>query len=86
MISRYTRPEMGRIWSEENGFQKWLEVEILAAEGLASDPRPVGCRKMAGSENRWRLRVGDYRVVYEIDDTAEQVLVVTVGHRREVYR
>jgi len=35
MISRYTRPEMGRIWSEENGFQKWLEVEILAAEGLA---------------------------------------------------
>jgi adenylosuccinate lyase len=35
MISRYTRPEMGRIWSEENGFQKWLDVEILAAEGLA---------------------------------------------------
>jgi adenylosuccinate lyase len=35
MIARYTRPEMGRIWSEENGFQKWLEVEILAAEGLA---------------------------------------------------
>jgi adenylosuccinate lyase len=36
MIQRYTRPEMGRIWSEENGFQKWLEVELLAAEGLAS--------------------------------------------------
>lgn len=36
MIARYTRPEMGRIWSEENGFQKWLDVEILAAEGLAS--------------------------------------------------
>ena len=35
MIPRYTRPEMGRIWSEENGFQKWLEVEILAAEGMA---------------------------------------------------
>lgn len=35
MIARYTRPEMGRIWSEENSFQKWLEVEILAAEGLA---------------------------------------------------
>ena len=35
MIQRYTRPEMGRIWSEENGFQKWLEVEILAAEGMA---------------------------------------------------
>ena len=35
MISRYTRPEMGRIWSEENSFQKWLDVEILAAEGLA---------------------------------------------------
>ena len=36
----------------------------LAAEGLASDPRPVGCRKMVGSANRWRLRVGDYRLVY----------------------
>ena len=35
MISRYTRPEMGRIWSEENSFQKWLDVEILAAEALA---------------------------------------------------
>src|SRR5262245_20651356 len=35
MIARYTRPEMGRIWSEENGFQKWLDVEILAAEGMA---------------------------------------------------
>ena len=35
MIARYTRPEMGRIWSEENGFQKWLDVEILAAEGLS---------------------------------------------------
>src|ERR687892_1471242 len=35
MIARYTRPEMGRIWSEENGFQKWLDVEILAAEALA---------------------------------------------------
>ena len=35
MIARYTRPEMGRIWSEENSFQKWLDVEILAAEGLA---------------------------------------------------
>src|SRR4029450_5689168 len=35
MIARYTRPEMGRIWSEENGFQKWLDVEILAAEGVA---------------------------------------------------
>ena len=35
MIPRYTRPKMGRIWSEENSFQKWLDVEILAAEGLA---------------------------------------------------
>src|SRR5437660_6177564 len=35
MIARYTRPEMGRIWSEKNGFQKWLDVEILAAEALA---------------------------------------------------
>jgi len=58
----------------------------LAAEGLAKDPRPVGSRKMVGSENRWRLRAGDYRLVYEIDDRASHVLIVAVGHRREVYR
>jgi mRNA interferase RelE/StbE len=48
------------------------------------NPRPPGCRKLAHSE-AWRIRVGDYRVIYEIDDSSHAVLVVHVGHRRDVY-
>ncbi len=58
---------------------------IGAIRGLAATPRPPGCRKLVDRE-AWRIRVGRYRVVYEIDDTAHTINVVTVGHRREVYR
>ena len=58
---------------------------IAAIRRLASDPRPPGVRKLSGRD-AWRLRVGDYRVIYEIDDDRLIVLVVTVGPRREVYR
>lgn len=57
----------------------------LAIEGLGAEPRPSGSRKLTGSEF-WRLRVGDYRVVYAIEDGKLVVLVVKVAHRREVYR
>ncbi|MBN1660639.1 MAG: type II toxin-antitoxin system RelE/ParE family toxin [Anaerolineae bacterium] len=53
---------------------------------LSEDPRPPGCRKLAGSESDWRIRVGDYRVVYEIDETERVVRVFRVRHRREAYR
>jgi mRNA interferase RelE/StbE len=53
---------------------------------LGNDPRPPGCEKMAGRKNRYRVRVGDYRIVYEIHDRVLIVLVVQIGHRREVYR
>jgi mRNA interferase RelE/StbE len=59
---------------------------IIAIRGLASDPRPPGCRKLAGSKHDWRIRVGDYRVVYEIADAIRIVRVNRVRHRREVYR
>lgn len=58
-------------------------VQRIAA--LADDPRPGGCEKLSGQE-RYRVRQGDYRIVYEISDGALTVLVVKVGHRREVYR
>ncbi len=58
---------------------------IRAIQALKSDPRPSGCKKMAGAE-LWRIRVGDYRVVYSIEDAQLIVLVVRVGHRREIYR
>ncbi len=59
---------------------------IAAIQGLATNPRPPGCRKLAGSKHDWRVRVGDYRVVYEIDDRIRVVRVNRVRHRREVYR
>ena len=52
---------------------------------LSENPRPVGCLKLKGREG-WRLRVGDYRVVYEIDDRAGRVTVLHIGHRRDIYR
>lgn len=54
-------------------------------QGLASDPRPPGCEKLAG-DDRYRVRQGDYRVVYGVDDVERQVLVVKIGNRRDVYR
>ena len=56
-----------------------------AIESLADDPRPPGCRKLAGTTDRYRVRVGDYRIVYRIDDGKVTVLVLVIGHRREVY-
>jgi len=52
---------------------------------LAEDPRPPGCLKLTNREG-WRIRVGDYRVIYEIDDTESIVTVFDVDHRRDVYR
>lgn len=52
---------------------------------LADDPRPPGCEKLSGQE-RYRLRQGAYRIVYEIEDDRLTVLIVKVGHRRDVYR
>ena len=54
-------------------------------EALAEDPRPAGCEKLSGLE-RYRIRQGKYRVVYEIRDRRLVVLIVKVAHRRDVYR
>lgn len=53
---------------------------------LADNPRPLGCKKMAGSTDEYRIRVGNYRIVYQVQDKKLWVLVVRLGHRREVYR
>jgi mRNA interferase RelE/StbE len=54
-------------------------------EGLAANPRPSGCRKLRGYKDLWRIRVGDYRVVYIIDDDTKMVSVTRIAHRRDVY-
>jgi mRNA interferase RelE/StbE len=56
-----------------------------AIDGLAANARPPGAEKLAG-EDAWRIRVGDYRIVYEIEDRVLVILVLHVGNRREVYR
>ena len=57
-----------------------------AIEALAADPRPPGCIQLKGGGGEFRIRVGDYRVVYDIQNDELVVLVLRVGHRREVYR
>ena len=59
-----------------------IDRKILA---LADDPRPVGSKKLKGFRDSWRIRVGDWRVVYVLDDAAKLVTVTRVAHRREVY-
>jgi mRNA interferase RelE/StbE len=60
---------------------------VLAASGLAADPRPHGVKRLrVKTRDLWRIRVGDYRVIYEIRDVVLLVLVAKVGHRRDVYR
>jgi len=53
---------------------------------LEDNPRPSGVVKLSGSTNRWRIRVGDYRIIYRIDDAAREVLILRIAHRRQVYR
>jgi len=59
-----------------------IDKKILA---LAGDPRPTGCKKLKGYKDLWRIRIGDWRVVYIIDDEAKVVSVTRIAHRREVY-
>jgi mRNA interferase RelE/StbE len=80
LIERSAERDLGRLSSEVH------DRIIRAIQGLANNPRLPGCRKLVGGKNDWRIRVGDYRVVYEIADSAREVRVNRVRHRREVYR
>lgn len=63
-----------------------VQVRVFAQiNRLADDPRPPGCLKLAGRDNVYRLRVGDFRVLYNVVDAKLIVLVLKVGHRRDVY-
>ncbi len=59
---------------------------ISAISVLESNPRPPGSKKLAGSKHDWRIRVGDYRVLYEIADEIRIIRINRVRHRRDVYR
>jgi mRNA interferase RelE/StbE len=59
---------------------------VSRVQALSTDPRPHGCEKLSGYADRYRVRQGDYRVVCSVDDARQIVLIVKVGHRRDVYR
>jgi mRNA interferase RelE/StbE len=64
-----------------------LRINLIAlAETLAANPRPSGVVKLEGDENAYRIRFRDYRIVYEIYDDKLIVVVIKVGHRRNIYR
>jgi mRNA interferase RelE/StbE len=67
--------------------QKQDRQRIVAGiRSLADDPRPPGCEKLAGEDDRYRIRVGRYRVIYSVGNGELLVVVVRVGHRKDVYR
>lgn len=57
-----------------------------AIEGLKTAPRPADCQKLSGRDHQYRIRVGSYRIIYEIRDSELVILVLAMGHRREIYR
>lgn len=57
-----------------------------AIEDLAEDPRPHGSKKLVGEKTAWRIRLGDYRVIYDVHDEVLTITVVRAAHRREVYQ
>jgi mRNA interferase RelE/StbE len=59
-----------------------IDLKILA---LAKNPRPSGCKKLRGYKNHWRVRAGDWRIIYVVDDAKNSVTITRVAHRGEVY-
>jgi mRNA interferase RelE/StbE len=57
-----------------------------ALKGLLENPRPSGAKKLSGSQHDWRIRVGDYRILYEVDDEGRLITIWRIAHRREAYR
>jgi mRNA interferase RelE/StbE len=76
--------------SAEREVRKIDPVQIPAivqgVDSLTRDPFPAGCRKLHGTEHEYRIRVGDYRVIYQVDAENEVVTIYHVRHRRDAYR
>ena len=71
---------------EALGQKKDRQRVVSRIASLAAEPRPAGSEKLAGVEGRYRIRQGQFRIVYAVDDATRTVEVVKIGHRREVYR
>jgi mRNA interferase RelE/StbE len=80
LIKRSAEKDLGRV--SRVTFQR-VNAKILT---LRDEPRPPGVRRLTGPLEGWRIRVGDYRILYQIDDSEQTVTIVRVRHRRDVYR
>ena len=78
-IKRSAQKSLARI---EAGQRKRI---IEAIQRLSFNPRPSGCKKLSGRE-AWRIRIGNYRVIYEIHDNELLIVIVVIGHRKFVYK
>lgn len=82
--SIYLRPAANR---DLKGLPPQVKERIESAiDQLSEGPRPPRAKKLVGYSDEWRLRVGDYRVLYVIDDSSQRVTIARVAHRREAYR
>ena len=66
--------------------QKMRKRTLEVIEQLKNDPRPLGCIKLQGPNNGWRIRLGDYRILYRIEDTIRIVRVGRILHRKDSYK
>ena len=80
-IKESAAKELGSLGNKKD--RKRIATRI---NSLSTDPRPSGSEKLAGDENKYRVRQGNYRIVYSIDDENRTILVVKIGDRKEVYR
>lgn len=79
----FAKPAMKQFKALPPQTQQRLKPKI---DALSCEPRPVGMVKLSGKEDLYRIRVGNYRIIYAIEDKQLLVLVLTIGHRQEVYR
>ena len=79
LIKKSAAGELGKIPRKD------LEKIVRRVRDLEQDPRPSGCRKLSGKD-KYRLRQGDYRIVYAADDSRRIVEIYKIGNRREIYR
>ncbi|WP_419930480.1 type II toxin-antitoxin system RelE family toxin [Candidatus Poriferisodalis sp.] len=86
-MSQYTVEISRRAVKTIAGLERADQLRIRAAiDLLADEPRPPGCVKLAGEASAYRVRVGDYRIVYDVIDDRLVIQVVRIGHRRDIYR
>jgi mRNA interferase RelE/StbE len=86
-MSRYAVVLMPQAQKDLDAFTgKQLDRFEAAILGLQNNPRPHNAKKLAGSEVSWRIRIGDYRILYEVMDASKSVKIYRIAHRKDVYR